>query len=196
MNSDISQKYSITPFFQAFGETLKSRIGQKDTPTILVQGGFGKHNTGDDTLLLVANREIKKHYPNANIFALCHNPEFLKEDYGIEGIKFKSFKTIKYLFKADALVVPAGGLTNNIDFNSKIRSLFNPRGKFVLLALLITILRRKCSVVFGVGIHEIPDFIVGILLKITIPRVSLIGVRDKYTCKYLEKMLIFIEIVR
>lgn len=188
MNTNITEKYSIAPFFNAFRKTLKQKIGSNTQPLILVQGGFGKHNTGDDTLLLVAIREIKTVYPEARIYALCHNPAFLQEDYGIKGIKFKSFKTLKYLLKTDALIVPAGGLVNNIDYNSTLRSLINPRGKFVLIALLLTILRRKCTVVFGVGIHEIPDFIVKYLLKITIPHVNLLCVRDKYTVSVVKEL--------
>lgn len=188
MNTNIEEQYSILPFFKKFEEVLKRKVGAKKEPVILLQGGFGKHNTGDDTLMLVAREEILKVYPNAKIYALCHNPEFLKRDYGIEGIKFKSLATIKALFKSDALVVPAGGLVNNIDYNSYIKSLFNPRGKFVFLSMLIMILRHKCTVVFGVGIHDMPDFIVKILAKIVLPRVDLLAVRDKHTVKVVEKL--------
>lgn len=188
MNDDIEEKYSIIPFFEKFEKIMKEKIGNKKEPIILLQGGFGKHNTGDDTLMLVARERILKVYPNAKIYALCHNPSFLKEDYNVEGIKFKSLKTFNYLFKCDALVVPAGGLVNNIDFNSYIRSIFNMRGKFVFISMLITILRHKCTVVFGVGIHNTPDFIVKALLNTVLPRVTLLGVRDKYTVELVKKM--------
>lgn len=188
MNNDIETKYSIAPFFKAYHDTLHKKIGAKEKPLILFQGGFGKHNTGDDTLLLVAMRETRLAYPEAQLIALCHNPVLLKNDYGIDGVKFKSFKTFSLLFKADALVAPAGGLTNNIDFSSKLKSLLNPRGKFILIALLITIIRGKCTVLFGVGIHDIPDNIVKILLQLTIPRVTLLGVRDKHTVQYVSSL--------
>lgn len=188
MNTNIEQKYSIIPFFEKFGELLKEKIGEKDKPLILLQGGFGKHNTGDDTLMLVAREQILRHYPKAEIVVLCHNPKFLEQDYKIKGVKFKSLRIFYYLFKCDALVVPAGGLTNNIDYNSYIRSLFNPRGKFVIICMLISVLRHRYTVLFGIGIHEIPDFIVRFLLEITLPRLDLIDVRDNHTVKYVQKI--------
>lgn len=188
MNSNIKETYSIQPFFHAFEKTLKTKLGKTKSPLILLQGGFGKHNTGDDTLLLVARNEILKIYPDARIIALCHNPKFLAKDYHVAGIPYKSLQVLKALLKADALIVPAGGLVNNIDYNSSLRSLFNPRGKFVLFTLLLMHLRKKCTVLFGVGIHEIPDFLVKLLLQLVIPRVDLICVRDLYSVKIIKQL--------
>lgn len=187
MNHDIEKRYSIEPFQSAVKTVLDSRLRTKTAPVIVMQGGFGKKNTGDDTLLLVAKDYIEKLYPSARIVALCHNPEFLKQ-YRIEGVRFKSLRAIRLILSMDALIVPAGGLTNNIDYNSKLRSLLNPRGKVVLISLLISIIRGIPSILYGVGIHEIPDFIVYALLRITIPRVSVVGVRDRYSVDFLEKI--------
>lgn len=188
MNHNLKETYSIKPFFNAFEKKLVKYIGPKETPLILIQGGYGKHNTGDDTLLLVAVNQTLKVYPKANVIALCHDPRLIQESYNIKSVAFKSIHCIEYLFRCDALIIAAGGLANNIDYNSKLRSIFNLRGKFVLFSLLLTIFRRRCSVIFGVGIHEIPDFIVKNLLKFTVPKASLIAVRDKHTVQYLKEI--------
>ena len=188
MNNDLEQKRSIKPFFERFRLLLHDRIGGKETPLVLVQGGFGKNNTGDDTLLRVAKEQILEAVPQARVIALCHKPELLKESYGIDGVRFQSFRTFKLLFSCDALILASGGLVNNIDFRSVWRSVFNLRGKFTFITAWLMILRKKITVAFGVGVHEVPDPIVRFLMKRVLPRMSLVCVRDKYSVGIMESL--------
>ena len=188
MNHNLKEEKSIQPFFERFRSLLRERIGDKPSPLILIQGGFGKHNTGDDTLLRVASRQVRAVYPGARIIALCHNPAFLMESYGIEGVRFQSLRTIRLLFACDALVLASGGLVNHIDFTSVLRSIVNPRGKFTFLTAWTVLLRKKITVAFGVGIHQVPDPVVRFLMNRVLPRMSLICVRDKYSVDTLERM--------
>ncbi len=188
MNRDLELKQNMQPFLAAFRKMLAQRIGAKQNPLILIQGGFGKHNTGDDTLLRVARNEALKVYPGARVVALCHIPQLLQESYGIEGVAFKSAAFFKMIRKCDALIVAAGGLVNNIDYKSKLKSLINMRGKFVFISMRMCIKRHVPVVLFGVGMHDIPDFIVKHLMDTTIPKVDLISVRDEHTTKLLDRM--------
>ena len=188
MNRDLEQKKSIRPFLDKFAEVLRQRVGDKKEPLFLMQGGYGKHNTGDDTLLRVAIEQVREIYPDARVVALAYNPEFLKESYGIEAIPFKLKRIIPILKSCDAQILASGGLVNDIDFDSYLKKLLTPRGKFVFLTVKYMLMRKKPTVVFGVGLHLIPNFLVRWLMKSTLPKVALLSVRDEYSIKVLNEI--------
>ncbi len=188
MNRDLEQQKSIVPFLQEFKEVLRNRIGDKEEPLILMQGGYGKHNTGDDTLLRVAIEQVQEVYPKARIVALAYNPQFLEESYGIEAIPFKLKRIRPILFNCDAQILASGGLVNDIDFDSYWKKLLTPRGKFVFLTVKATLMRKKPTIVFGVGLHLIPNFLVRWLMKMTLPKVALLSVRDEYSINVLNEI--------
>ncbi len=188
MNRDLYERKSIEPFLDKFKEVLKSRIGDKEEPLFLMQGGYGKHNTGDDTLLRVAIEQVQAIYPKAKAVALAYNPGFLAESYGIDAIPFKLKKIIPTLKACDAQVLASGGLVNDIDFDSYLKKLLTPRGKFVFLTVKYMLMKKKPTVVFGVGLHLIPNFIVRWLMKSTLPKVALLSVRDEYSINVLQEI--------
>lgn len=188
MNTDLPQKYDIEPFYRAFRERLKQRIGNKKSPLVILQGGVGKQNTGDDTLMLVAREQVLKACPDARVFALCYDPLLIKRQYGVDGLRYKSAESIRYLLRCDALVLPAGGLVNDLTYNAALKRLFNPRGKFVFVSMLLTAIRHKFVAVFGVGIHDFPDPVTRFLARIALPRVDMICIRDRASAGYLEKI--------
>ena len=57
MNANLAETRSPEDFLRIFSTKLRERLGDKTNPTILIQGGFGKNNTGD-TLLLVAEKKF------------------------------------------------------------------------------------------------------------------------------------------
>lgn len=178
MNFDLREKRDISPFLVDFKEKLKKKVGKKEDPIILVQGGYGKFNTGDDTLLLVAQKVILSVYPSAKVIALCYDPQIVKEYFGIDGIYYGSVAAIRSLFICDGIVVAGGGLINDVYSNSYIYNLFDPRGKFALFTSFIVACRKKFSCIFLVGIHAIPNFIVYWMMRLTLPRLDVLGVRD------------------
>lgn len=176
---DIRKKYSIQEFDQRVEDLLKD-INKKD-PIILIQGGYGKNNLGDDALLLLISEKIKNWIPSAVIIAMCHYPRQVERLYHIKAIGFKSIQTIKYLCTCDILIIGGGGIVNIINTYSgfPILKVFDMKGKFLFLTSLFTKMRRKKVIFYGVGMTSIPDYFVKLLMEITLKKIDLVGVRDK-----------------
>lgn len=188
LNDILNGKRDIRKFERDFSELLKARIGDKLNPLIIIHGGFGKNNTGDDSLLVTIKNKVLETYPKARIVAFCFNPDLLKRYYKIDGVNFKSREAFKLLFKCDALIAGNGGLVNQLYSSNPVKNLFNPRGKFIFFTLFITNLRRKPTVVYLVGINKIPSLSVKLLMYMVLPFVDLLGVRDYESCCQLKKM--------
>ena len=124
MNENLAETRSPEEFLRSFSTKLRERLGEKTNPTILIQGGFGKNNTGDDTLLLVAREKVLEMYPEARIVALCYDPVNLFNLYGIEGVYYGSRKAVGHLFSADGIVIAGGGLINDVYSTSYIYNIF------------------------------------------------------------------------
>ena len=92
---NLREKYPIGPFEEQLERILKGIPKQK--PLILIQGGYGKNNTGDDALLLAIRQKVLEIVPGAHIVALCHGPENVQKLYGIEAAYFTDKKARKLL---------------------------------------------------------------------------------------------------
>ena len=89
MNTNIEEQYSILPFFKKFEEVLKRKVGAKKEPVILLQGGFGKHNT---CLLYTSGEKISLAF---NLDEDTNNIEFRIYGYAGCNAQFKNIKLIK-----------------------------------------------------------------------------------------------------
>ena len=175
---NLREKYPIGPFEEQLERILKGIPKQK--PLILIQGGYGKNNTGDDALLLAIRQKVLEIVPGAHIVALCHGPENVQKLYGIEAAYFTDKKARKLLRTCDALIIGGGGIVNKINTYSglKVFKIFDPKGKFLFFTALFTKLRKRPVVFYVVGMTSIPDALVRFLMKRTLGRVDLLAVRD------------------
>ncbi len=192
MNKELPEERRIAPFLTEMRKILLEKLSGKDNPFVVIHGGYGHKNTGDDTLLLVAKEEIQKIFPNARLLVMCFDPALVMESYGdflqgVELVSFKSRKALKALLKCDAYILAAGGLHNTY-WDSYLRDLVEPRGKYCYITTGIVNIRKKPTIVFGVGFHRKPDFIARWLMKLALRRVSLLGVRDNFTGEVLSQL--------
>lgn len=186
---DIRKNYAIQEFDQRVIELLKDI--NKKSPLILVQGGYGKNNLGDDALLLTIAKKIEKWIPGATIVAMCHYPERVEQLYHLKAVGFKSIHTTKYLCTCDVLIIGGGGIVNIINTFSgfPVLKIFDMKGKFLFLTSLFTKLRRKKVIFYGVGMTSIPDRFVKILMNITVKKIDLLGVRDKVSKEKVKEII-------
>jgi len=188
--SDIRKKYNIADFEIQVGKILAKVNAKKVHPLILIQGGYGKNNLGDDALLLVLHKKILKFSPNAHIIVLCHYAETVKKNYDINAVNFKSVDTLKLLFQCDALIIGGGGIVNIINTYSgnHFFKMFDMKGKFLFLSSLLVKSRKKPVIFYGVGMTSIPDMGVKLLMKLTLKKIDIISVRDETTWANLKNM--------
>lgn len=186
---NIRQEYNIKEFDAQVYRVLKNI--KKDNPRIIIQGGYGKNNLGDDALLLVLHTKLKKWFPQSVITAMCHYPDQVKALYGIPAIGFKSMEMIKSLFWCDALIIGGGGIVNVVNTYSGLKYLkiLDMKGKFLFLTSLLVKHRRKKVIFYGVGMTSVPDRAVKLLMKITLKKLDLVGVRDQVSYRNVEKYM-------
>lgn len=187
---NIRQEYNIKEFDEQVYRILKSI---KKNPRIIIQGGYGKNNLGDDALLIVLYEKIKVWFPQSVIIAMCHFPDRVEQLYGIPAIGFKSIKMLQRLFWCDALIIGGGGIVNVVNTYSGLKYLkiLDMKGKFLFLTSFFVKKRRKKVIFYGVGMTSVPDEVVRLLMKITLKRVDLVGVRDQLSYKNIEKYIVY-----
>jgi polysaccharide pyruvyl transferase WcaK-like protein len=172
--------------FQELLNTIKRKI-----PIILIQGGYGKNNLGDDALLLTISAKIKKILPSARIVALCHGPLDVKRRYNIEAEYYVGLKSFLLLLKCDCLIIGGGGITNIINTYSgfPIFRILDMKGKFLFLTSLFVKFKKGQVVFYGVGMTSIPDKIASYLSIITLNKIDMFSARDKITYEYAKKII-------
>lgn len=195
MKSNNIENENVIEFLRKMEEELRKKIDIKENPRIIIHGGYGHNNVGDDALLLITREIILKIFPNAIIIAAGHNPKIVQKKYqdvlkDIIPVKFKSKEMLKEIFKCDAYIIAGGGLSHNYYHKNILKALFEPRGKFCHFILFLENLRRIPTILFFCGYHAIPDIVEQFLMKISLPYVTLLGVREKYSGEILETMKI------
>ncbi len=152
-----------------------------DTPVIVVHGGYGKKNTGDDAILSIILDRLKKRFKNPRFIVACHGPEeVLKTHPGIEAVRFKSFGMIKAILSADIYIIGGGGIVNIVNTYSGFRKLplLDPKGKFQFIAGTAAKLFGAKLVFYAIGVTSIPDAFIGFLASSAINFADYVTVRD------------------
>ena len=122
-------------------ETLEARFEQLGHPVrVVIHGGYGKNNTGDDALLHVIRGRVLAHFPNAEIHVVCHGPERVAARYPGEltTSHFKSLATVRAALRSDLYIIGGGGIVNRINAYSgnMVFKALDPKGKFQFFATL------------------------------------------------------------
>ncbi len=162
---------------------IKDRLSEKkrDNPLIVIHGGYGKKNTGDDAILGIILNRISKHFKSPRFVVACHNSEEIKKLYpDIEAVSFKSVAMVKAIIKADIYVIGGGGIINKINSYSGFSRFpfLDPKGKFLFVAGAVAKILGAKLVFYSIGATSIPDTVVGIMASKVINYADFITVRD------------------
>lgn len=66
----------IPGFWQELQKTMERK--KISRPKVVIHGGYGKNNMGDDALFHAIYTRVMKAFPAAEVTAVCHGPENLK----------------------------------------------------------------------------------------------------------------------
>lgn len=175
-----------------FWNSLRIHLGKKgkSAPRVVIHGGYGKRNMGDDALFYAIYTRVRKHLPNAKITAICHGPQqLLLWQPDISAFHFKSFKALNSIFKSDVYIIGGGGIINRINTYSGNMTfkLFDMKGKFMLVAALLAQLCGAKSVFYGIGAESFPDIGVKLLTRLAFNYADTVSVRDPLSMQNLKK---------
>ena len=164
---DTVKSANVIQFVEEMTELFRRKIGNKKNPVIIIHGGYGHNNLGDDALLLTTTKIVRQIYPDATIVSL---------------------EMIKYVMSCDGYIISGGGLSHSYYHKNKLRYLFEPRGKFSHLMTIFQNIRRVPMVIFFCGYHAIPDYVQKSIMKIALKHIPMLGVRDSYSGEFLSQI--------
>ena len=89
---DTVKSANVIQFVEEMTELFRRKIGNKKNPVIIIHGGYGHNNLGDDALLLTTTKIVRQIYPDATIVSL---------------------EMIKYVMSCDGYIISGGGLSHS-----------------------------------------------------------------------------------
>ena len=185
MRRDLRRIYPADIFDRKFEDCIR------DKKNVVLQGGYGKNNLGDDALLLAIYNHIKEINPQSAVTVICHFPDNVRRRYGINAVGYKSRNLPAVYMRCDALIIGGGGIVNIINSYSgfQIFKMADPKGKFLFISSLVEKMLGRTVVFYGVGMTSFPDIITKRLMDKTLTKIDLMSVRDDMSYKYVKSVM-------
>jgi polysaccharide pyruvyl transferase WcaK-like protein len=186
-------------------ETLAGRFESLGRgPRVVIHGGYGKNNMGDDALLHVIRGRVLTAFPDARIHVVCHGPERVMERYRdahggpVTASHFKSADTVGAAVRSDLYIIGGGGIVNRINAYSGLMTFkwLDPKGKFQFLAALLAGWTGAFTLYYGIGAESFPDPVVRRLMRFALKRADVVSTRDPRTMENLREIGVEREIVQ
>ncbi len=158
-------------------------------PRVVIHGGYGKRNMGDDAILHVLIERVRKHLPTARITVLCHGPENVRAWYpDVAACHFMSLTALKAIVKSHIYIIGGGGIINRINTYSGRRFLkiLDMKGKFLFMAAWAAKLLGARTHFYAIGATSFPDAYVRLLARWVLRRADCVSVRDPLSGKNLR----------
>ncbi len=186
-------------------QTLEQRFAVLGrAPRVVIHGGYGKNNLGDDALLDVIRGRVLRAFPSAQVHVVCHGPQRVLDRYRgdpagpLTVSHFRSFATLRAAVRSDLYVIGGGGIVNRINAYSGRMALkwLDPKGKFQFLAALLAGWTGAFTLYYGIGAESFPDPVVRGLTRFALKRASVVSARDPLTIENLRGLGVTREIVQ
>ncbi len=172
--------------WRQWGQDLKKRGRQK--PRVVLHGGYGKRNLGDDAILEVLLAQVQEAIPSVRIAVLCHGPAEVRTRHEVPACHFASWAALKAIFTADIYIIGGGGIINQINTYSGFRRVrvLDPKGKFLFVAAAMAKLGGARLDFHAIGATSFPDPVVRWLAPRVLNRADALTVRDVYSQEILR----------
>ena len=190
---DLSQSRSLSPESEPpagpeYWSGWRSRLVTSGRPNVVLHGGYGKLNMGDDAILHVLLQQLGAGFPDANVSVICHGPRWVNRQYGVAAHHFSSPGALRAILGADLYVIGGGGIINRINTYSGRRKLkvLDAKGKFLFLAALLARATGAKVIFHAIGATSVPDRLVAWLAKQSMGRADQVSVRDALSRQVLQ----------
>jgi len=158
-------------------------------PRIVLHGGYGKGNLGDDAILEVLLAQVREAFPSGQITVVCHGPARVRDQHRIPAYHFADWHTLKAILNADVYIIGGGGIINRINTYSGFRHLrvLDPKGKFLFVAAALAKMRGARLDFHAIGATSFPDPIVYWLARFVLNCSDALTARDKRSREILQR---------
>jgi polysaccharide pyruvyl transferase CsaB len=148
---------------------------------IIISGYYGFDNFGDEAILHVLVRELKKHIEDVEITVLSKNPQATSKNFSVKSIDRMNFYLIvKELFNADLLISGGGSLLQ--DVTSKLTIYY-----YLFIIFLAQQMKVK-TCIFAQGIGPISRKFSKYWVKTILKKTDCCMVRDSDSQTLLESL--------
>lgn len=153
---------------------------------VLIVGYYGYGNAGDEAMLQIVIKEIKKRFPDANITIWSANPEKTKNETGCKAY-FHPFaggkKWWKQVYEADVLIF--GGGTFLQDYGKGSIYPWQNLTWYLKVVGLARIIGKKV-LMLGIGVGPLQTLCGKIIALFTVGLANWVGLRDEESLRYLK----------
>lgn len=146
----------------------------------VLAGYFGFGNFGDEAILKYAVDILRYYYKEAEINVITQNPQVIKKNFGLCGIKRFDFKKINSAIKnSDFLIFPGGSVLQDV---TSIKSIL-----YYLFLIYLASFYKKKIIMIAQGIGPINNVLAQKLTAKILRKVSFISVRDEKSKTILDE---------
>jgi len=161
---------------------------------VVIHGGYGKNNLGDDAILHVIRARVLAALPGAEIHVVCHGPGRVASRYRedplgpVTSSHFMSLATMRAVLRSDLYIIGGGGIVNRINAYSGnlVLKALDPKGKFQFIAALLAGWTGAFTLYYAIGAESFPDSVVRFLARHALRRADLVSARDPLTVRNLR----------
>jgi polysaccharide pyruvyl transferase WcaK-like protein len=170
-------------------------------PRVVIHGGYGKNNLGDDAILDVLLTRTLEHFPKAAVTIVCHGPDNVKRRYralsNVTACHFKSVAALSAVFKSHLYFIGGGGIVNKINvYSGRQRfKLLDMKGKYLFLAAAGAKLSGAKTHFYAIGATSFPDPGVKLLARLVLASADVVSVRDPLTIDNIRSLGVSRELV-
>jgi polysaccharide pyruvyl transferase WcaK-like protein len=175
---------SDEPMWAAFRAQWKgSRL-----PRIVLHGGYGKGNLGDDALLEALLARARREWPGAPVTVICHGPAWVRARHGVAAYHFTRPGAWRAVLRCDLYIIGSGGIIDRINAYSGFQRLrwLDPKGKYQFVAAWLARLAGARVAFCAIGATSVPDPIVGRLARLALQRADWVSLRDPLSASVLR----------
>lgn len=188
--------FDVPGLWEGYVELMKKK--GIDRPRVVIHGGYGKNNTGDDAILHVLITRTRKYFPKAQITVVCWVPENVRRRYpNVSACYFSSVSTLKAMIRSHIYMIGGGGIINRINPYSGFKTfkILDMRGKFLFFAAFVSKLFGAKTHYYAIGATSFPDPVVKWLTRFFLPLADVVSVRDQLSIENLRKIGVRRELV-
>lgn len=156
-------------------------VNKRKMPKILISGYYGFENFGDEAILLVLIRELKRIIPEVEIVVLTSNIQYTETQYNVRAVNRMVIpNVIKEMITSDLLISGGGSLLQDVTSSMSIYY-------YLFIIQLAKILGLK-TFIYAQGIGPINQSLSRLATSVVLRNTDINTVRDKSSKELLDSL--------
>jgi polysaccharide pyruvyl transferase CsaB len=158
-------------------------------PKILIYGGYGFKNVGDEAILAGLLQIIRRCFNESEITVVSGDPQETMMMHNVNSCSPLSIKLYREIKNTDIVILGGGGIVSRVvAYGSKLKFLM-PEGKLIHIVGIFSKLLNKKLIYYGVGVTSFPDVLTQMLSGFGFRCADVIVTRDTLSKEIIKNTL-------